>query len=49
MVGINLDSSFCEIVLHICAASFIAGIQEESENRSEIIILLFSGYRVHIS
>jgi len=49
MVGVNLDSTFCKIVLHICAPSFIAGIQEESENRSEILILLFGGYRVHIS
>lgn len=49
MVGISLDSTFCEIVLYICAPSFKAGIQDESENRSEILIFLFSGYRVHIS
>ena len=49
MVDINLDSTFCEIAPHICAASFIAEIQEESENRFEILILLFSGYRIHIS
>jgi hypothetical protein len=41
MVGINLDSTFCEIVQHICAPSFKVGSKDESENRSEILIFFY--------